>query len=69
MQDRGFVDGEDTLRKITIENADLDDGATFRKGVEKKVSAGCSSRSFGEQPFNPAAAELPLHTVQCLHGA
>jgi hypothetical protein len=56
VQYRWFVDGEDALRKVAIENADLNDGATFGEGVEKKVSAGCASCPFGEQAFDPAAA-------------
>ena len=53
VQNLRLVDRENALRKITVENADLDHGAAFRKRIEEKISAGRSARSFGEQAFDP----------------
>jgi hypothetical protein len=56
VQDRRFVDSQNTLREVAIKNADLDDGAAFGECVKEKVSAGGSTRSFREQAFDPTAS-------------
>jgi len=55
MENFRLVDRQDALRKIAVENTDLDHRSAFRQRVEEKISTCGAPRSFGEQAFYPAS--------------